>query len=152
MKKKILLLFIVLCVFVVQGCYTCDPRPSDRFSFYLTKNNSNLFIDTSYHINDIKLFSTNGNQEIPLEITRSLNISDSLIRFSSSLQFSLSNGEDKSNFLLQIGQSQSIDITLFFTKHKVRKCGTYYSIDKALYDNKNAVYYNNIYTYQIKIE
>jgi hypothetical protein len=50
------------------------PAPSDRFSFYLTKSNENVFNDTTYHIaHQVKIYDLNNNSsyQLPLQIDTS---------------------------------------------------------------------------------
>jgi hypothetical protein len=83
-KSNFFILLIVSLLFTCS-CYVCDPAPSDSFSFYLTKSNENVFNDTTYHIDQVKIYDLNNNSsyQLPLQIDTSRS-TDSITIFTTS--------------------------------------------------------------------
>ena len=146
---------IIISSLLTNSCYVCDPRPSDRFSFYITNSNKDLFIDTSYQKDSIKLFDQNNNNvnyQLPLKIDSSFSSSDSVVIFSTGQVYNYFNKNGTYKYLLQINKTQSVNISLQIIKYKSRKCGSSYATDRVTYDDKTSVLNNNIFAYQIKLD
>jgi hypothetical protein len=130
------------------------PAPSDSFSFYLTKNNQNIFYDTSYHIaHQIKLYDLNNNTsyQLPLQIDTSRR-SDSITIFKTKQVYNYFDKNGYYEYKLEITPTQFINLSLEISKFKSRKCGSHYEINKVIYNNKDAVFNNNRYAFQIKLD
>jgi hypothetical protein len=76
MTKSNFFILLIVSLLFTYSCYVCDPAPSDRFSFYLTKSNENIFNDTTYHIDQVKIYDLNNNTsyQLPLQIDTSRSI------------------------------------------------------------------------------
>ena len=147
-------ILIISSLLFTYSCGVCDPRESDKFAFYITKNSKDLFIDTSYNISSIKLFDqnyNNNNYQLPLQIDTSLSFPDSIIIFSSSQLYNYFDKNGVYKYLLEINSMQSVNVFLQITKHKSR-CGNYYTLDKVNYNDKVLEQNNYFNVYQIKID
>ncbi|MBP6661154.1 MAG: hypothetical protein KA174_10755 [Chitinophagales bacterium] len=147
------LIVIISSLLLTYSCGVCDPIPSDSFSFYLTKNNQNIFYDTSYHAHQIKLYDLNNNTsyQLPLQIDTSRR-SDSITIFKTKQVYNYFDKNGYYEYKLEITPTQFINLSLEISKFKSRKCGSHYEINKVIYNNKDAVFNNNKYAFQINLD
>ena len=151
-KSNFFILLIVSLLFTCS-CYVCDPAPSDKFSFYVTKSNENVFNDTTYHIDQVKIYDLNNNSsyQLPLQIDTSRS-TVSITIFTTEQVYNYFDKNGYYEYKLEITPTQFINLSLEISKFKSRKCGSHYEINKVIYNNKDAVFNNNKYAFQINLD